>query len=285
MPDRSSPTVRRRRLGQELRRLREQAELTGDQVAARLGWSAAKLSRIETARTVPRRSDVEALLMIYMVDSEQRHELLALHRDASRKGWWEKYRDTLPEEYTTFLGLEAEATVARHWEPQIVPGLFQTEAYVHALMESSQRSTLQAPGDLRDRIQVRMARQEAILSAERPQTLSVVVEESVLLRRFGDSAVMREQLQRLIEVSELPNVDLRVLPLDADHCINTGAFIHLTLPEYHDVVYLEALLGGRLLEDEQIVYRYEVAFDYLKGRALDADASRKLIAKTIGRWK
>lgn len=285
MPEHGSPTVRRRRLGQELRRLRERADLTGDQVAARLGWSAAKISRIETARTSPRTSDVEALLVIYMVDSRQRQELLALHRDATRKGWWEDYRDSLPQEYTTFLGLEAEATAARDWEPQVVPGLFQTEAYVRAMMESGQRSTLVLPGGVRSRIEVRMARQQAVLRAESPLAISAVLEESVLLRRFGDHEVMREQLRRLIEVSELPNVELRVLPLDADHPINTGAFCHLKVPDFHDVVYLEALLGGRLVEDEAIVYRYEVAFDYLETKALDVDDSRRFLEKTVRHWR
>lgn len=285
MPEHGSPTVRRRRLGQELRRLRERADLTGDQVAARLGWSAAKISRIETARTSPRTSDVEALLVIYMVDSRQRQELLALHRDATRKGWWEDYRDSLPKEYTTFLGLEAEATAARDWEPQVVPGLFQTEAYVRAMMESGQRSTLELPGGVRSRIEVRMARQQAVLRADSPLAISAVLEESVLLRRFGDHEVMREQLRRLIEVSELPNVELRILPLDADHPINTGAFCHLKVPEFHDVVYLEALLGGRLVEDEAIVYRYEVAFDYLETKALDVDDSRRFLEKTVRHWR
>ncbi|WP_327049159.1 helix-turn-helix domain-containing protein [Microbispora sp. NBC_01189] len=285
MPEHGSPTVRRRRLGQELRRLRERAGMTGDQVATRLGWSAAKISRIETARTSPRESDVEALLVIYMVDSRQRQELLALHRDATRKGWWEDYRDSLPKEYTTFLGLEAEATSARDWEPQVVPGLFQTEAYVRAMMESGQRSTLEAPGGVRSRIEVRMARQQAVLRVGNPLAISAVVEESVLLRRFGGDEVMREQLGRLIEVSELPNVELRILPLDTAHPINTGAFSHLKLPEFHDVVYLEALLGGRLVEDETIVYRYEVAFDYLETKALDVDASRRLLEKTVRHWR
>ncbi|GGN98582.1 helix-turn-helix domain-containing protein [Microbispora bryophytorum] len=285
MPEHGSPTVRRRRLGQELRRLRERADLTGDQVAVRLGWSAAKISRIETARTSPRTSDVEALLLIYMVDSRQRQELLALHRDATRKGWWEDYRDSLPKEYTTFLGLEAEATAARDWEPQVVPGLFQTEAYVRAMMESGQRSTLEAPGGVRSRIEVRMARQQAVLRTDSPLAISAVLEESVLLRRFGDHEVMREQLRRLIEVSERPNVELRILPLDADHPINTGAFCHLKVPEFHDVVYLEALLGGRLVEDEAIVYRYEVAFDYLETKALDVDDSRRFLEKTVRHWR
>ncbi|MFI7028111.1 helix-turn-helix domain-containing protein [Microbispora rosea] len=285
MPEHGSPTVRRRRLGQELRRLRERADLTGDQVAARLGWSAAKISRIETARTSPRTSDVEALLVIYMVDSRQRQELLALHRDATRKGWWEDYHDSLPKEYTTFLGLEAEATAARDWEPQVVPGLFQTEAYVRAMMESGQRSTLELPGGVRSRIEVRMARQQAVLRADSPLAISAVLEESVLLRRFGDHEVMREQLKRLIEVSELPNVELRILPLDADHPINTGAFCHLKVPDFHDVVYLEALLGGRLVEDEAIVYRYEVAFDYLETKALDVDDSRRFLEKTVRHWR
>src|SRR5690606_9961143 len=123
-----------------------------------------------------------------------------------------------------------------------------------------QRSTLDPPGDLRSRIETRMVRQEAVLHGDNPPEISVVMEESVLLRPFGGDEVMRDQLRRLVEVSELPRVALRVLPLDGEHPINTGAFSHLKLPEFHDVVYLEALLGGRLIEDEAIVYRYEIAF-------------------------
>ncbi|WP_245646747.1 helix-turn-helix domain-containing protein [Microtetraspora niveoalba] len=285
LSDRGSPTVRRRRLGQELRRLRERAELTGDQVAAQLGWSAAKVSRIETAKTSPRKADVEALLETYEVDSGQRQELLDLHQDAARKGWWEDYQSSLPHEYTTLLGLEVEATFARNWEPQVVPGLLQTEDYALEVVKAVQPITRFAQGGVRSRVEARMARQQIILREDEPLTLWVVLDESVLLRGFGGGAVMRGQLGRLLTVSRLPNIRIQVLPLDAGHPVNTGSFLHLKFPEFHDVVYLESLFGARFVEEEETVYGYEIAFDRLQAEALDVDASRELIRKSIERWK
>ncbi|MFF3667396.1 helix-turn-helix domain-containing protein [Microtetraspora malaysiensis] len=285
MSERGSPTLRRRRLGQELRRLRERAELTGDQVAAQLGWSAAKVSRIETAKTSPRKADVEALLETYEVDSGQRQELLDLHRDAARKGWWEDYQSSLPHGYTTLLGLEVEATLARNWEPQVVPGLLQTEDYALEVVRAAQPITRFAQGGVRSRVEARTARQQIIMREDEPLTLWVVMDESVLLRGLGGAAVMRDQLGRLVTVSRQPNIRIQVLPLDAGHPVNTGSFLHLKLPEFRDVVYLESLFDARFVEEEETVYGYEIAFDRLQAEALDVDASRELIKQTIERWK
>jgi transcriptional regulator with XRE-family HTH domain len=286
LPERgSSPTVRRRRLGQELRRLRERAALTGDQVAGRLGWSAAKVSRIETAKTSPRKADVEALLDVYQVGADQRRDLLDLHQDAGRRGWWEDYQDSLPHEYTTLLGLEAEASEARNWEPQVVPGLLQIEEYALEVTRAAQPITRFAQGGLRSRVEARMARQQIILRDEEPLTLWVVLDESVLLRRIGDGTAMRGQLEHLIELSRRPNIRIQVLPADAAHPVNTGSFLHLKFPEFHDVVYLESLFSARFVEDEEMAYGYEIAFGHLQHEALDTDATRDLIHKTIQRWK
>ncbi|MDF5754896.1 helix-turn-helix transcriptional regulator [Spongiactinospora sp. TRM90649] len=285
MPERGSPTVRRRRLGQELRRLRENAGMTGDQVAERLSWSASKVSRMETAKTMPRRADVQALTSLYGADEAKQHELLGLLRDAARKGWWEDFSDSLPDELTTLLGLEADAVFARNWEPQIVPGLLQTEEYAYEVIRATQPITRIPPGEVRTRIEARMARQQLILRAEEPLVLWVVLDESVLLRRFGAVSVMRRQLERLIEVSRMPNIRVQILPLDAGHPVNTSSFFHLRFPEFHDVVYLESLYSARFVEDEGLVYGYEIAFDHLRTEAAGVDASRELIEKRIERWK
>ncbi|WP_433418893.1 helix-turn-helix domain-containing protein [Microtetraspora malaysiensis] len=285
MSERGSPAVRRRRLGQELRRLRERAELTGDQVAAQLGWSAAKVSRIETAKTSPRKADVEALLEAYEVDSGRRQELLDLHRDAARKGWWEDYQSSLPHEYTTLLGLEVEATLARNWEPQVVPGLLQTEEYALEVVKSVQPFTRFAQGGVRSRVEARIARQQIILREEEPLTLWVVMDESVLLRQFGSAAVMQRQLERLIEMSYKPNVGVQILALRAAHPGQSGSFLHLKMPEFHDVVYLETLYGANFVEDEDTAYGYEIAFDYLRAEALDVEDSRRIIEQAIRQWK
>ena len=208
MPERGSPTLRHRRLGRELRRLRERSGMIGDEVATRLRWSTAKVSRIENAKTLPSPRDLEALLDLYNVDSEARVELQELRRSAARKGWWEEYRESLPPELIPLLELEVEATTLRNWEPQIVPGLLQTEEYARAVMETNQ-PVIQIPHTwLRDRVKVRMMRQQILLLESNPVRLLVVFEESVLRRQFGDRSVMRGQLQKLLDLSELDHVEL-----------------------------------------------------------------------------
>src|SRR5271166_3856266 len=125
MPEPSSPTVRRRRLAAELRRLREHADLTGEQVAEYMRWSPSKVSRIENAHTPPRPAEIKKLLPFYGIEGQRAEELLALAQEANRKGWWEAYADALPDAHTGYIGLEAEATSACHWAPEFVTGLVQ----------------------------------------------------------------------------------------------------------------------------------------------------------------
>jgi transcriptional regulator with XRE-family HTH domain len=269
-----------------LRRWRERRDLSGEDVAKKLKWSASKVSRIENAKTMPRKSDVEALVELYEVSAVQQQELLELHQDAARKGWWEDYSDTLPQEYTTLLGLEVEATSALNWEPQIVPGLLQTEDYAREIIRATQAITRIPPGEFRSRVKARMARQDLIHRSADPLRLWVVLDESVLLRRFGGATVMRDQLERLIELSRLPNIRVQILPLSSEHPVNTGSFFHLKFPEFHDVVYLEGLHSARFVEEEEKAYDYEIAFDHLRSEAFGVDASREIIEKTIEeRWK
>ncbi|MCG5215203.1 helix-turn-helix domain-containing protein [Streptosporangium sp. KLBMP 9127] len=284
MAERGSPTVRRRRLGQELRRLRERAGRTGDQVADELGWSASKISRIETAKTMPRKGDVQALTTLYQVGEEKQRELFDLLKAAARKGWWEEYRDSLPQEYATLLGLEEEAAFERSWEPQVVPGLFQTPEYAEEVIRATQVISRIPPGDIRTRVEARMARQQ-LLFADVPLTTWVVLDESAILRRFGGATMMRGQMERLVEVSSLPNVRLQILPQEAFHPVNTGSFIHLQFPEFHDLVYLELLHSARWVEDQGEVFGYKLAFDHLRSEALGPEASREFMEKAIDRWK
>ncbi|WP_436758653.1 helix-turn-helix domain-containing protein [Streptosporangium sp. V21-05] len=285
MPQRGSPALRRRRLGLELRRLREGLHLTGDDVSERLRWSTAKVSRIETAKTLASEVDVEVLADLYGVDESLREVLVTLRRDAARKGWWERYRGSVPDDYITLIGMEAEATVARNWEPQIVPGLLQTEGYVLGVHDANQESSLLPPSWIQDRVEIRLARQRTLLHEADPLTHVSVLHESVLKNQYGDDPrVMRDQLVHLIEVSELEHVDMRVLPQDVPPPVSTGAFLHLTFPDFQDVVYEELLPGGRFVEDVEKVYLYERAFGYLMERALDETASQEIIKKTIKYW-
>jgi transcriptional regulator with XRE-family HTH domain len=272
-------------LGQELRLLRERRKLTGAKAARDLGWSASKVSRIEAAKTMPSTEDIKALAKLYRLDGDKLDELFGLLRDAEQRGWWEDYEDALPEEYTTFLGLEAEATVQRNWEPQAVPGLLQTEDYAREVILATRGIARITHSGVRSRVEARLDRQQRVLHRPNPCQLSVVLDEAALLRQFGEPSVMREQMEHLLEMSVLPHVSVHVLPLDALHPVNTGAFIHLKFSGFDDVVYLEQLYTADFVEDLERVAGYEMAFDHMKSEALDEDESRVLIQRKAMLWR
>ncbi|MEV0228485.1 helix-turn-helix transcriptional regulator [Nonomuraea sp. NPDC050786] len=280
-----SPTVRRLRLGQELRLLRERRALTGARAARELGWSASKVSRIEAAKTMPSADDIKAMAELYHLDGRKLDELFGLLRDAEQRGWWEDYEDALPEEYTRFLGLEAEATHQRNWEPQVVPGLLQTEDYAREVILATRGISRITHSGVRSRVEARLDRQQRVLHRAHACVLNVVLDESALMRRFGEPAVMREQMEHLLEVSLLPHVSVQVLTLDALHPVNTGAFIHLKFSAFDDVVYLEQLYTANFVEDLERVAGYETAFDNIRSEALDEDESRVLIQRQAMLWR
>src|SRR5689334_4417874 len=147
------PTLRRRRLGTELKKCREQAGLTQELVSRHFEWHSAKVTRIETARVAVTPRDVKDLLMLYGVqDEEYREALMALARMSKERTWWTDYRDLTPP--GNFVGMEAEASISRVWEPIILPGLLQTEGYMRALMTAGRRSD--APESIDRRIDLRL---------------------------------------------------------------------------------------------------------------------------------
>ncbi|SEG74838.1 Transcriptional regulator, contains XRE-family HTH domain [Nonomuraea solani] len=280
-----SPTVRRLRLGQELRLLRERRKFTGAKAARELGWSPSKVSRIEAAKTMPSGDDIKAMAKLYRVDGEKIDELFGLLRDAEQRGWWEDYEDSLPEEYTRFLGLEAEATFQRNWEPQVVPGLLQTEDYAREVILATRGIARITHSGVRSRVEARLDRQQRVLHRIDPCAYTVVLDESALMRRFGEPSVMREQMEHLLEISLLPHVSVQVLTLDSLHPVNTGAFIHLKFSAFDDVVYLEHLYTAHFVDDLERVAGYETAFDHTRSEALDEDDSRVLIQRKAMLWR
>lgn len=282
-----SPTLRRRRLAAELRRLREAADLNGTQAAKGLGWSTSKISRIETGQVVPQRKDVEALLKCYKAPADLRALLMGLARDAERKGWWENYTDDAPETLLTLVGLEAEAAEIRAWQATVVPGLLQTRDYAQAVFSLHQPLEALSPGRIERRTQLRLRRQER-LNGSPPLTLSVILDEAVLLRRYGDEDVMRGQLLHLLKVAELPNVTLRVLSLAGPHPADWSNFLLLRFPEaeglgplYGEVLYSETFNSQELDENEETTFKFSVVFGYLSDVALSVEDSRALIGSLI----
>ena len=240
--------------------------------------------------TVPRASEIRKLLALYGVEGQSAEELLALAREAAGKGWWETYSQTLPPEYSALIGMEAEARSALSWEPLIVPGLLQTSDYAREVTNGYlERIAPVPPSETRRRVEARLARQQ-VLTRENPLRLSVVLDESVLHRRFGNRDVMQSQMEQLLDLTERDNISLRILPLDGPHPIGTGAFVLLQFDAahdvvYQDVVYLEHLTGGRYVEEEDEAYRYRRSFDRLSEISLDEVRSREMLTAARKTWK
>jgi transcriptional regulator with XRE-family HTH domain len=291
MPERGSTKIGRRRLAAELRRLRDLADLTGEEVAERLGWSGSKISRIELNRTEVKAGDLTELLDLYEVHGTHRTDLVALSKIRRSRGWWSAYSDVMAPEYAAYIELEAEADSALCWSPQLIHGLLQTEEYARAVIESNlgwQPTT--PPGKIQRLIEVRLARQR-IVTGHDTLRLTVILDQSVLLRQVGDATVMRGQLDYLAQVSRLPNVTLRVLPLAGFHPVGTGSFSLLVFPPLlgvgpsSDVLYVEQLTRNEVFVDEEAeVYEYRLAFEQLAAEALSPEPSRRLIAAASDTW-
>jgi transcriptional regulator with XRE-family HTH domain len=278
-----SPTVRRRRLAAELRRLREQSGQTAEAVGKILGWSKAKVSRYELAQSGLKPSDVESLLNVYGVHGERREQLLALAEEATQKGWWEAYADVLTEEHAAFIGLEAEATSVLQWQVNVIPGLLQTEEYARDIFLGYQVVSRSAPAVIERRVQTRMIRQQ-VLTRDKPLDLTVILDESVLRRQRGDRTMMHAQLKHLAEAANRPNVNLRILPLAGPKRLALDSFQILKFGRahetpLHDVVSAESLINYLYVEGETGTFEFALAFEYLAQESLGTEESREFVLR------
>jgi hypothetical protein len=285
----ASPTVRRRRLAAELRRLR--GARTGGAVARVLGWSPAKISRYELGQTNFPLDEVEKLLDFYGVVEPRRSQLLTLAAEAGQRGWWEEYSDVLAPEFMEFIGLEAEADSMAHWQVGVIPGLLQTEEYARQLNTGYRSVIPTPPGVLERLVRVRMIRQE-LLSREPPLRLSVVMDESVLLRRIGDRGLMHAQLLHLTALADLPNVELRVMPLSSrETSLVADSFAILSFgsqptdeaDKLADVVSTEGVTSELYVEGESDTYLYRLVFQGLVNASLSSEDSQYLVRRTADR--
>lgn len=273
----ATPTVRLRRLGNELKRIREEAGLSLDAAGIRLGRSASSLSKIENGRVAIPKRDLTFILDCYTVADEPLREMLfALARNGRKKGWWRQYDDALSPPGMDLMSLEDDASVISTFQAIVVPGLLQTEDYARALMESA---VAVIPQDVDRLLKVRMTRQR-ILVRERPPRMRAVMGEAALRQLVGGDAVMREQLHYLAELSQRVHITLRVLPYAAGaHVSTTGSFVILGFspPADFSVVLLESLEGSLWVEQDDPVRRYGLAFDQLCASALSEIESRHFI--------
>jgi transcriptional regulator with XRE-family HTH domain len=275
------PTVRRRRLGAELRRLREASSLKLEEVADQLGLAASTLSRIETGKAPTKTTYLTSMLGMYGVDDPAaRQVLIDMAREGHRKGWWSIYDDVLPSGFDIYVGLEAEASGLRSYEI-LVHGLLQTADYATAVLRELR------PKDTEDQIarmvDLRMQRQR-LLDQDPPLDLWLILDEAAIRRNMGGTKVMRPQLEHLIRASRRPNVILQILGFEAGpHAGLAGPFSILEFPERDDgdVAYTESVGGMIYLEKDREVRACAEAFDRLRAAALSPAASVGLIQKVL----
>ncbi|WP_433181659.1 helix-turn-helix domain-containing protein [Actinoallomurus sp. CA-150999] len=280
MPTRESPTLRRRRLAQQLRSLRDDAGMKSAEVAARLEWAPSKLTRME--RNEGKRYDVNDIALlceIYGTDDLLREHLMQLARDGRKKGWWDPYHAWLSEELSNYIGLEAEAASVLAFEPLIVPGLLQTPEYARAIIGGG-RAT--AGGEQVDaKVEIRMRRQEALHNDPALRVIAVM-DEAALHRRVGSNETMRAQFDHLQKLTRLPNVTLHVIPFEAGvHPSVSGSFNILQFPEPtdRDAVYVDLLVGQMFLEEPEEVGAYHDAFISLVGQAANPSVTLTMLAE------
>ncbi|MFI6940412.1 helix-turn-helix domain-containing protein [Streptomyces sp. NPDC050418] len=273
-----NPTVRRRRLGQELRRLRELKGMTAEEVAERLLVSQSKISRLENGRRSISQRDVRDLCGVYEVEDVRIVDsLMQMAKDSRQQGWWHAFGD-IP--YSVYIGLETDAASLRVYDPQVVPGLLQTRGYAEALITGALPET--QPTDIDKRVQVRVRRQERIQAAENPLRLWTVLDEAALRRMVGNKQLMIEQLEHLVEMSQLPHVTVQVIPFEMGaHPGVNGQYAILEFPDTADssVVYIEGVTSDLYLEKANDVHKYSVMYEHLRAQALNVEQTRQFITE------
>ncbi|MGW7515286.1 helix-turn-helix domain-containing protein [Streptomyces sp. NPDC054796] len=273
-----NPTVRRRRLGQELRQLRERKGMTAEEVADRLLVSQSKISRLENGRRSISQRDVRDLCGVYEVDDRRIVDsLMQMAKESRQQGWWHAFGD-IP--YSVYIGLETDAASLRVYEPQVVPGLLQTRAYAEAVCVGALPEASNA--DIEKRVQVRMRRQERITDPRQPLRLWAVLDEAALRREVGGRQTMIEQLEHLNEMATKPHVTIQVMPFSMGaHPGVNGQYTILEFPDTSDssVVYLEGVTSDLYLEKSHDVQSYSVMYEHLRAEALNPEETRRFIEK------
>ncbi|WNF00189.1 helix-turn-helix transcriptional regulator [Streptomyces luomodiensis] len=268
-----APPVLRLILGRQLEELRTRAGLTYDQAGAVIGVSHSTIRRMESAKVARLRlPDVEKLLRTYGVtDQRELDTFLKSVREANKRGWWHTYRDVMPDWFAAYLSLEQAALQIRGYEAQFVHGLLQTEDYARALLSAGHPHA--APEATERRVALRMQRQE-LLTRETPPRVWVVMDETVLRWPVGGAAVMRAQIDHLIEVSALPHVTVQIMPFrNGPHpAMPAGAFdvFRFRAKELPDIVYLSGLVGAVYLDKEEDVVVYREVLDRLGAQSVPA---------------
>jgi transcriptional regulator with XRE-family HTH domain len=275
---RGGPTVLRILVGSQLRRLREASGVTREEAAYAIRGSEAKMSRLESGRVGFKPRDVADLLTLYgLTEGSARNVLLGLAQQANEPGWWHRYSDTMPDWFSTYVGLEQAATIIRSYEAQYVPGLLQTDAYAKAVVELGEAVR---PDEVSKRVELRMERQQ-LLHTPKPPDYWAVIDEAVLRRNLGGRQVMRDQLDHIVQASNRPNITVQVVPFERSDVAAVGGpftLLRFAEPDLPDIVYLEQLNSALYLNRDVDVMNYLQIINRLAAGALTPQRSAELIA-------
>jgi transcriptional regulator with XRE-family HTH domain len=269
-------------VGAQLRRLRTEAGISREQAGEAIRASEWKIHRLENGQVGYKERDIVDLLELYGVtDPVEVADFVTMARDANNPGWWYHYNDVLPQWFRAYVDLEAVAAQLRTYEGQLVPGLLQTEAYMRAVMRGTQLDD--SPEELERRVQVRLARQRLLTRDDGPR-LWAVVDEAALRRPVGGPGVLRTQLERLIDASELPNVTLQVLPFSVGaHPAMVGSFSILRFAERDlpDAVYLEHLTSALYLDKPDDVDEYLHVMEDICARSAPPNETVEILGRIL----
>jgi transcriptional regulator with XRE-family HTH domain len=271
------PALLKRRLGEELRRLRAAADITVARTAAELGSSEAKVRHLENGRNVPSKPDLTVMIGLYNAPTEVHEDLEELRQAATKRGWWSSYR--LPTWLHNFVGMEADASLIRNFELELIPGLLQTEAYARRIHGLGKH--LSDPRAVDRHVKARLKRQE-LITRTRPVELRAVISEAALHRLRG-SDFAADQYRHLLDMGKRPNVTITVLPFAKRlHQSMSGGFMLLNFPDDSSapVAYSDYAFGGQMEHEPNVVAQLSEVFDDLADLAL----SERKSAEFIGDW-
>jgi transcriptional regulator with XRE-family HTH domain len=272
MTDKPSAS-RARALAAELKELRRQAKLNTKEAAGQVNISSASLNRTELGTRMPSIEEVSALLVVYGVTGVARERVLEMVRMAKPSGWWEIGGSALPKQLPTLINFEAQATRITHFQPLVVPGLLQTHAYMRAVMDRGG-----IPYDEAEpRVRARAGRQ-TVLTGEKAPRYVAIMDEAVVRRPFGGRKVMTEQIRKIIELAQLPNVSVQVIPFERGGYPIYGPFLQFQFNKARDIVYLEHKQASGFLDLVEDTDPFQHLADTLKAVALGPTDTSEFLA-------
>lgn len=272
------PTVLRRIIASELRRLRAKSNLKQHEVATATGIAPTTLSRYEGCVASMPNPVAEKLFTHYGIKGERLDELLGMVKESRKRGWLMDVKGRVWQPLEDLIALERDATSIQTMAVQVIPGVLQAEGYARAILQRGILGT-----EVEHHVQSRLER-ASILSGDNPVKFWAVIHEAALRCAVGGKKVMREQLTHLAEKAQQPNITIQILPDSAgEHTAMTGAFniLRFKIAPHYGVVYLDYLTGSLYLDESTDVEKYDETFSHLMKTALSEKASLSFLKKTL----